>query len=275
MNLEEYVRKYIDEGYELNDARSKVAQDVVLTKICKSDFKNHITVKGGVVMHSISNSIRRATRDLDLDFIKYSLEDDSICEFIKKLNSVNDNINIQIVGNITELSHQDYNGKRVNIKLIDEFNYTIDAKLDIGVHKLFELEQDDYYFNLDALGEGICLLINSPEQIFTEKLKSLLKLGFRSTRYKDLFDFYYLIDNNKLDENKLLKTFKIIIFDDETMREETIGNIISRLESIFNSKIYRSNLSNPKVNWLDISIDDAITKVLDYIYELEKETIAV
>lgn len=275
MNLEEYVRKYIDEGYELNDARSKVAQDVVLTKICKSDFKNHITVKGGVVMHSISNSIRRATRDLDLDFIKYSLEDDSICEFIKKLNSVNDNINIQIVGNITELSHQDYNGKRVNIKLIDEFNYTIDAKLDIGVHKLFELEQDDYYFNLDALGEGISLLINSPEQIFTEKLKSLLKLGFRSTRYKDLFDFYYLIDNNKLDENKLLKTFKIIIFDDETMKEETIGNIISRLESIFNSKIYRSNLSNPKVNWLDISIDDAITKVLDYIYELEKETIAV
>ena len=275
MNLEEYVRKYIDEGYELNDARSKVAQDVVLTKICKSNFKNHITVKGGVVMHSISNSIRRATRDLDLDFIKYSLEDDSICEFIKKLNSVNDNINIQIVGNITELNHQDYNGKRANIKLIDEFNYTIDAKLDIGVHKLFELEQDDYYFNLDALGEGISLLINSPEQIFTEKLKSLLKLGFRSTRYKDLFDFYYLIDNNKLDENKLLKTFKIIIFDDETMREETIGNIISRLESIFNSKIYRSNLSNPKVNWLDISIDDAITKVLDYIYELEKETIAV
>ena len=275
MNLEKYLRKYIDEGYELNDARSKVAQDVVLTKICKSNFKNHITVKGGVVMHSISNSIRRATRDLDLDFIKYSLEDDSICEFIKKLNSVNDNINIQIVGNITELSHQDYNGKRVNIKLIDEFNYTIDAKLDIGVHKLFELEQDDYYFNLDALGEGISLLINSPEQIFTEKLKSLLKLGFRSTRYKDLFDFYYLIDNNKLDENKLLKTFKIIIFDDETMREETIGNIISRLESIFNSKIYRSNLSNPKVNWLDISIDDAITKVLDYIYELEKETIAV
>ena len=275
MNLEEYIRKYIDEGYELNDARSKVAQDVVLTKICKSNFKNHITVKGGVVMHSISNSIRRATRDLDLDFIKYSLEDDSICEFIKKLNSVNDNINIQIVGNITELSHQDYNGKRANIKLIDEFNYTIDAKLDIGVHKLFELEQDDYYFNLDALGEGISLLINSPEQIFTEKLKSLLKLGFRSTRYKDLFDFYYLIDNNKLDENKLLKTFKIIIFDDETMREETIGNIISRLESIFNSKIYRSNLSNPKVNWLDISIDDAITKVLDYIYELEKETIAV
>ena len=78
MKLEEYVRKYINEGYALNDARSKVAQDVVLTKICKSNFKNHITIKGGVVMHSISNSIRRATRNLDLDFIKYSLEDEFV-----------------------------------------------------------------------------------------------------------------------------------------------------------------------------------------------------
>ena len=275
MKLEEYIRKYINEGYEFNDASSKVAQDVVLTKIFKSNFRNHITVKGGVVMHNISNSIRRATRDLDFDFIKYSLDDNSIYEFIQKLNSVNDSINIRIIGNITELSHQDYNGKRVNIKITDEFNYTIDAKLDIGVHKLFELEQDDYYFNLDALGEGINLLINSPKQIFTEKLKSLLKLGFRSTRYKDLFDFYYLVDNNKLDRTKLLKSFKTIIFDDETMREKTISDIISRLESIFNSRIYRSNLSSPKANWLDISIDDAIAKVLDYIYELDKETIVV
>lgn len=45
MNLEEYVIKYVNEGYDLNDARSKVAQDVVLTKIYKSNFKNHITIK--------------------------------------------------------------------------------------------------------------------------------------------------------------------------------------------------------------------------------------
>ena len=166
MNLEEYVRNYINKGYEFNDAKSKVAQDIVLTKICKSNFKKHITVKGGVVMHSISNSIRRATRDLDLNFIKYSLDDGSIYEFIEKLNSVNDN-------------------------------------------------------------------------------------------------------------NKLLKAFKVIIFDNEDMREKTINDIISILESILSSKIYKSNLSNPKVNWLDISTDDVISKVLDYIYELETETVAV
>lgn len=275
MSLEDIVRHNIENGYDLIDARSKVAQDVILNKISKSKFKNNITIKGGVVMHSISNSVRRATRDLDLDFIKYSLEDESIRSFIDKLNSVGDNITVEIIGKIEELHHQDYSGKRVYIKISDVNNYEIDTKLDIGVHKLFELEQDDYYFDLDAMEDGVSLLINSPEQIFTEKLKSLLKLGFRSTRYKDLFDFYYLINYDKLDRKKLLKSFQVIIFDDNTMFEETLENIYSRLNSIFKSNAYKRNLTDPKNNWLDIPINDAIEKVLNYIEELSKETVGV
>lgn len=275
MDLEDIVRNNVENGYDLIDARSKTAQDVILNKISKSKFKNNITIKGGVVMHSISNSVRRATRDLDLDFIKYSLEDKSIIDFIDRLNSVDDNITVEIVGKIEELHHQDYSGKRVYIKISDVNNYEIDTKLDIGVHKLFELEQDDYYFNLDAMEDGVSLLINSPEQIFTEKLKSLLKLGFRSTRYKDLFDFYYLINYDKLDRKKLLKSFQVIIFDDDNMFEETLENIYSRLESIFKSNVYKRNLTDPKNNWLDIPINDAIEKVLNYIEELSKEIVGV
>ena len=275
MNLEDIVRKNVEEGYELIDARSKVAQDIILSKISKSEFKKNITIKGGVVMHSISNSVRRATRDLDLDFIRYSLENESIRSFIDKLNSVGDNITIEIIGEMEDLHHQDYNGKRVHIRLVDTNNYNIDTKLDIGVHKLFELEQDDYYFNLDAIEDGVSLLINSPEQIFTEKLKSLLKLGFRSTRYKDLFDFYYLINNDKLDRKKLLKVFQIIIFDDNNMFEETVADIYSRLESIFNSNIYKRNLSDPKNNWLDIPVNVVIESVLKYIEELSSEVVGV
>ena len=273
MNLEEIVRNNINVGYELDEARSKAAQDVILNKIAKSKFKKNITIKGGVVMHSISNSIRRATRDLDLDFIKYSLKDESINNFINELNKVNDNIIIKIIGKIEELHHQNYDGKRLNIELTDKNNYVIDTKLDIGIHKLFELEQDEYFFNLNALEEGVSLFINSPEQIFTEKLKSLLKLGIRSTRYKDLFDFYYLISNKKLDNKKILMAFQTIIFNDDTMLEKTLNNIYSRLNKILNSKVYRSNLKGPKNNWLDIPINDAINCVLNYIKELNKEKI--
>lgn len=84
MNLSKLVEQYTQIGYKRDDAISKVAQDIILLKISKSNFSNNITIKGGVVMHSISKDNRRATRDLDMDFIKYSLEDDSIYNFILK-----------------------------------------------------------------------------------------------------------------------------------------------------------------------------------------------
>jgi predicted nucleotidyltransferase component of viral defense system len=268
MNIKNLIKQYMDEGYTLLDAESKVAQDIILSKISKSKFKKNITIKGGVVMHSISKDKRRATRDLDLDFIKYSLDDESIENFIKELNNLEDDIQIILYGKIIPLHHQDYNGKRVFIKLTDNYSNSINTKLDIGIHKLLEIEQDDYYFDLGILKENVNLLINSREQIFTEKLKSLLKLGVRSTRYKDLFDFYYLINNCNLDKVKLIKSFEVYIYNDDKMRENDLHDIYERLSSILNSKLYKNNLSNPKNNWLDINIENAIKAVLNYIENL-------
>lgn len=59
------------------------------------------------------------------------------------------------------------------------------------------------------------------------------------------------------------------------MLEKTLENIYSRLKSIFKSNVYKRNLTDPKNNWLDIPINDAIEKVLNYIEELSKETVGV
>lgn len=219
-------------------------------------------------MHSISKDLRRATRDMDLDFIKYSLEDNSIIRFIEELSNVDDGIKIEIDGEIKELHHQDYDGKRVNIELFDKYGNKLKTKLDIGVHKLLDIKQDEYCFDLSIINKNANLLINSKEQIFVEKIKSLLKLGFRSTRYKDLFDFYYLINKTELDKEKLMNCFNILIFKDETMRESNIEDVVNRLQMTFNSNAYRNHLSNPKNNWLDITVDDAIMSVLKYIKSL-------
>lgn len=219
-------------------------------------------------MHSISKDMRRATRDMDLDFIKYSLEDNSIIRFIEELSNVDDGIKIEIDGEIKELHHQDYDGKRVNIELFDKYGNKLKTKLDIGVHKLLDIKQDEYCFDLSIINKNANLLINSKEQIFVEKIKSLLKLGFRSTRYKDLFDFYYLINRTELDKEKLMNCFNILIFKDETMRENNIKDVVNRLQMTFNSNAYRNHLSNPKNNWLDITVDDAIMSVLKYIKSL-------
>lgn len=269
MNLSKSVEQYIQIGYKKDDAISKVAQDIILLKISKSNFSEYITIKGGVVMHSISRDNRRATRDLDMDFIKYSLEDNSIHNFILKLNAVKDGISIEIVGKIEKLHHQDYDGKRVNIRLIDSNEFIINTKLDIGVHKLFDIEQDNYCFDLGIFKENVNLLINSREQIFAEKLKSLLKFGITSTRYKDVFDFYYLINNEKLDKNKLLKYIDILIFEDSLMKENDFEGIITRINLIFKNSRYRSMLNQANNNWLNLPVDIVINNILEFLSSLE------
>lgn len=268
MILSQLIENYRNTGYNYADATAQVCQDVILYKIANSRFGRNITIKGGVVMHSISNDKRRATQDLDLDFIKYSLADEYIYKFIETLSNVNDNIKIEIISKIEELHQHDYNGKRVYLKLTDSQNYSIETKLDIGVEKNFDEEQEDYYFNLESMDKQVNLKINSCEQIFTEKLKSLLKLGLRSSRYKDLFDFYYLISENKLDKNQLYIKISTLIYNDHEMYENNIDDILKRLKTIFYSQRYKRNLTNPKVNWLDVDINEAIDTVFSFIESL-------
>ena len=54
------------------------------------------------------------------------------------------------------------------------------------------------------------------------------------------------------------------------MREKTIHDIIQRIKNTLNSQRYRNNLNNPKVNWIDIPINNAIDRVIEYIGSLEK-----
>ena len=270
MDLGKLVLLYLNEGYELVDAVAKVSQDVLLLKISKSSLNKNVTIKGGVVMHNISKDKRRATRDMDFDFIKYSLGDESIKDFINKLNKVNDGIFIKVNDKIEELHHQDYDGKRVYISLIDKNNYRIDTKLDIGVQKDFDIEQEEYCFDLDIINESVTLLINSKEQIFAEKLKSLIRFAYITTRYKDIFDFYYLITDGNLDKDKLKKYIKIIVFDDDNIRANNYYDIYKKLEQIFSDKRFISNLSNTKVNWLNIPTQGVISTILEFIKELIK-----
>lgn len=78
-------------------------------------YRNNITVKGGVVMFNITNDKRRATVDIDL--IRYSLEDKSILILFDKLNQIDYGITIIVNKKIKPLKHQDYHGKRVLIVL--------------------------------------------------------------------------------------------------------------------------------------------------------------
>jgi len=120
MNLYDIRKGYVTQKYSAANASSRTCQDVLLSKIAKSPLSKNVTIKGGVIISHLSKDKRRATRDFDLDFIRYSLDDDSIRKFIDKLNNVDDGITIEITDAIEELRHEEYQGKR-NYRMLSVF----------------------------------------------------------------------------------------------------------------------------------------------------------
>ena len=82
------VTEFTKEKMTIKQAKSRVCQEIVLTMISNSPFRDKVTIKGGMVMFTISQNIRRTTIDLDFDFIKYDISEESIRNFISVLNEI-------------------------------------------------------------------------------------------------------------------------------------------------------------------------------------------
>lgn len=265
INFNDLVLKIKTEGYSEEMAEAKLCQDIILLMVSQSRLNKSITFKGGVVMRTISNNARRVTLDLDLDFIKFPLSDNGINDFINIINGTM-GINIELLGKPEQLKHQDYNGKRIYVRIKDSFENCMVTKIDIGVHKYLEIEQLEYCFNLFSDELGVCLFINSKEQIFTEKLKSILRFGSLSTRFKDVYDIYYL--SKHVDENALLRCFKVLIFKDAKMKENNLEEIVSRVEQTFSNNHYLHNLQTSNKNWVEEKNDTVLNGIVSFLKSL-------
>ncbi len=261
-NLSKMIEAEIENGYGDQNAEAKVCQDIILKAISQSTLSRNVTIKGGVVMRSKTKNIRRATQDMDIDFIRYSLSDESIDAFINKINCL-DGLSISRTGNIEELNQQDYHGKRLYVSIRDTHENEIESKIDLGVHNRLDIEQEEYCFDIAYDEEGASLLINSCEQMIAEKLRSLLRFGPVSTRYKDIFDIYYLI--RSADKDKLDFCFRSYIYDDPKMREHDINGILRRVRLAFNDRVYRSRLATTEKKWIDEDVDAILNSILKFL----------
>ena len=262
-------RKIISElesiGYANGPAQAKLAHDIVLKALEKCGFGKNVTVKGSVVMSSITGDIRRATMDMDIDFVNYSLADSKIDALVKKLNCL-DGVTISRQGPIIELRQQHYRGKRIHLKISDSGNVTVVTKIDIGVHTYAAMLQHNLKFDIVLDVKGAKLPANSKEQMFSEKLKSLLKFGTRSNRPKDVFDMHFLA--NSINKPRLRSYIKLLIFDDPAMRERTFSDIHTRIAQTFRSKIYLSRLSTSKSNWLALAPSEVTQSLMTFLSSL-------
>lgn len=264
INIKNLVNKYIDEGYEEIYANAKVAQDIVLTYLFKSKYKNNVTIKGGIVMYNLSNNARRATIDIDLDLIRIYLADDNLYNIFNthKLNGINIFVDKD---KITNLKHQDYKGKRIPITISDNYGNELNTKIDVGVHTEFDIAQDEIYFNSCLENKKIKLLVNSKEQIFVEKIIPIIKFGMLSTRYKDFYDLYWLIKYGEMNKEEIIKIMNNKILESRINDIDSLEKLTNYINTILSDKNYLKIINSRKNNWLEISSEELKNTIVDYL----------
>ena len=265
------LREQIDElrakGYSAVLASAKVVHDVVLLAIGRSGFKTKGTLSGGVVMSALTKDIRRATLDMDIDFIHHPISAVGVRRFVNRLASSIPELAVSIRGRIIDLKHEDYRGKRIFLVVKDKsIPRGIKTKMDIGVHTHEAIKQVDILFDVPS-EEGVASLqANSVEQIFVEKLLSLLRHGVVSNRPKDVFDLYYLSD--KVSVAKVKSYTQELIYGSKRCRANSKAEMMRMLDIIFTTRPFLRRLNNAKANWLQIAPGEAIAGIQRLIKRL-------
>lgn len=252
-------------GYGMPEAEAKVAHDAVLYAIHKSGFKNSATVKGGVVMCELTTEVRRTTMDLDLDFVHCSISETSVRRVVARW-ARRTGLRISIFGTVQELRQEDYRGKRVYLDVSDgTIKRPVRTKVDIGVHAHEEIRQEERRFQA-LVDENAALQANSKEQIFTEKLLSLIRHGIVSTRTKDVFDMYYL--SQSLNRRRLKSCLDVLIVKNRKCPLHKPDQIMDAIAKTFSSKRFLRDMSSRKSNWLGLAPQTVTSALLAFLKQV-------
>lgn len=118
------------------------------------------------------------------------------------------------------------------------------------------MEQDELWFDVAQSSEGVRLLANSKEQMFAEKLKSLLRHGIRSTRFRDLYDMYYIGHRADLNRARLADYIATTIVDDPGMWDADMDGVVARVERTFTNRQYLARMKSSHRDWIGKSADE-------------------
>ena len=134
------------------------------------------------------------------------------------------------------------------------------------MHKHADIAQDTLILDTKIIDDNVSFLVNPKEQIFVEKIIPLLKFGPLSTRYRDIFDLYWLIMNGNLNKSTILNYMNILIFQSD-VEIESKEEIVDIINMVLNDTMFINNLSSNN-NWTGVSIETITKTINEYIESL-------
>ena len=251
----------------------------VLMRLEKSKYRDNIILKGGVLLSSIIGEDLRTTKDLDTTLKSLPLSIDSIKNIFDEILSINinDNVNFEIV-NIKDIRlDSTYGGFRINVKgTFDKIRTNFFIEITAG--DIITPREINYNYNSIFENKKINIMAYTIETVIAEKFESIISKNITTTRAKDFYDLYMLINKHKsdIDNKNLVKAIENTFnkrnteFNIDGFKELVeLLNDSNALKRVFTD--YQRKLEYTK----EVSFDDTIKAINEIVNILEKELVEV
>lgn len=187
----------------------------VLMRLEKSEYKDNIILKGGVLLSSIIGNDLRTTKDIDATLKGLHLTIEMVEEIFKEILSIDikDNVYFELVSIKDIRITDEYGGFRLNIKGTF-YKIRTNFFIEITTGDIITPREIKYKYSSIFEDKKINIMAYTIETIIAEKFESIISKNITTTRAKDFYDLYMLIDNHK-DEinNGVLKKAVINTFN--------------------------------------------------------------
>ncbi len=249
----------------------------VLERLEKSKYKDNIILKGGVLLSSIIGEDLRTTKDIDATLKSLPLTIDSVRNIFEEILSINinDNVNFEII-DIKDIRLEDeYGGFKLNIKgTFDKIRTNFFIEITTG--DIITPREIKYPYN--SIFEDKKINIMAYTLVIAEKFESIISKNITTTRAKDFYDLYMLMNKHEyeIDNKNLIKAIENTFNKRNT--EFKLDDFKEILQLLKNSKTLKE-VFNDYQNKLEyaknVSYDDtikAINKIINII-ELEYDEV--
>ncbi len=245
----------------------------------KSKYRNNIILKGGILLSSIIGEDLRTTKDMDATLKSLPLNIDSIRNIFSEILSINieDNVQFEIVS-IKDIRLENvYGGFRINVKgIFDKIRTNFFIEITTG--DIITPRQIKYKYHSIFEDKTINIMAYNLETIIAEKFESIISKGNTTTRAKDFYDLYMLMNKHKnnINDKNLIKAIKNTMntrnenFDIDSFKK--VVKIIEESTAVKEIFLrYQDKLEYAK----QVKFEDTIVAIKEIIDLLEKEFVAI
>ena len=197
---------------ENNVAAQSVLQTYMLERLLErisiSKYKDNFILKGGMLISAMLGIDSRTTMDMDTTIKGFPLTKDNITNIMDEICNIEIDDNVTLKINKVELIREDddYGGYRITFEAKYNNEMPVIRKIDITTGDKITYKEIEYSFTLMLEDRKIQIWSYNVETIIAEKFEAIVKRGVLSTRIRDYYDVYMLINTqNKIIDKKNLK----------------------------------------------------------------------